>query len=278
MNRVRSAQSRSDAGTKHSGGVVTTFVSGKGGVGKTNLALNVAIQFARRGLNTILLDADFGLCNTDILLNLAPLGDAEDLLRNRRQLGELLAEGPAGLRVLCGSAGSHADGHSMTECRQLVRRLRPHCEQLVVDCGSSISASLMAAALESDQLVLTTTPEPTALADGYATLKYVSQRGFAAGCGCVVNMARSRDEATGVVRRLQRVAAEFLGLSIDDLGHVPWDRHVPQAVRARQPVLLRSPTCAASLAIEEVCRKLSPAASNGAATGGMWSRLATIFL
>lgn len=281
MSHSRRRQREVDVGRKPTGGQVIAIVSGKGGVGKTNLALNLGLQLARRR-RVILLDADFGLANADILLNVSPLADFSDLLDPDRNLDDLLVEGPCGLRVLCGvsetwSARVGAD-FAPQECVWAMERLRGASDVLIVDCGNTVNLVLAAIAGASDLLLLATTPEPTALADGYAVVKYLSNHGFAGRTGVVVNMARTRTEGQAAGRRLARVAYQFLGLSVEQLGCIPFDRHVPQAVRHRVPVVLRHPHCAASVGLEEVCSRLWPPSPGGRAGGGLWSRLAALFL
>ncbi|MBU0639912.1 MAG: P-loop NTPase [Planctomycetes bacterium] len=257
-------------------------VSGKGGVGKTNLALNLGIQLARRGLAVILVDADLGLANADILLNLAPLADLSDLLDETRVVEQLLVSGPAGLRVLCGVTGAtHPGGADIRDhrrCAAALARLRPLCDVIIVDCAAGVTPAVSSFALAADRLLLTTTPEPTALADVYATLKVLFNQGFTGEVGAVVNMVSTRGEASAAIRRLQRVAAQFLGLTVLDFGYVPRDRHVLAAVRARVPVVVSFPRCSASACIEKVSRHLLPARPQGVRPNGLWARVANLFL
>jgi len=261
--------------------IVVAVASGKGGVGKTNLAVNLGIQFARHGIPTILLDADFGLANADILLNVAPHADICDLLDEGRNPHDLLSQTAEGLRVLCGVSGPAERGEigalRPAQCVRAIERLADRCNLLLIDCGSGVNDAIAALALSSDRLILTTTPEPTALADAYALLKVLHQRGLRGQSGVVVNMTRSIDEGSAAARRLQRVARQFLGLPVEDLGGVPWDGHVPAAVRARTPVAVRYPRCAASVAIEAVGRRLLPRPAAGRLDPGVWSRVASLF-
>lgn len=282
MNRLRAIGRGDWDGEKQSGGCVTSIVSGKGGVGKTNLALNVGIQIARRGPRVILLDADFGLANADILLGAAPRADFTALLDPQRNIDDLLLAGPHGLRVLCGVSGSTRlatlRAFGPRACRWALARLRHACDVLLVDCSAGVNPVIVTFALASDRVILTTTPEPTALADGYATLKLLSHAGVLARPSVVVNMARSRAEAERVAQRLDAVARRFLGLSLENLGHVTLDPHVPRAVRSRTPVVLQAPRCAASLCLEEISMRIRPALRRSAAGGTVWSRVAALFL
>ncbi len=274
------AQRKAEA--KQLGGRVIVFCSGKGGVGKTNLALNMGILLARRGQRVILMDPDFGLANTGILPGVSPLADVDDLLEDGQPVDRLLVEGPDGLRVLCGASGLMRRGRvgevTPRECARAVARLGGCCETLLIDCGAGVSRTIISFALASDLLLLTTTPEPTALADAYAALKLLSNQGFAGRAGVVVNMVRNLAEARHVAGRLARVAQQFLGLSVEHVGEVPLDRHVPQAVRQRAPLAVRYPRCAASLCISRICDRIAPASLGRVPAGGVWSRMASLFL
>lgn len=263
-------------------GQVVVIASGKGGVGKTNLALNLSIDLARRGNRVILLDADFGLANADILLNVAPLADFSDLLNSARPVSELLVEGPHGLRLLCGVSGLTRSGKPLVlgsgTCRRAVERLQRSCDTLMVDCGAGVTRPVVAFALASDLLVVTTTPEPTALADAYATLKLLTAAGFAGRVGVVLNMVQSRAGGAAAAARLVRVAERFLGLSVEPLGCIPSDRHVRLAVQQRVPVLVRYPRCAASVSVGEISTRVAQPGTDGGASGGVWARLASLFL
>jgi flagellar biosynthesis protein FlhG len=261
-------------------GQIVVIASGKGGVGKSDCALNLGVWLARRGVDTVLVDADYGLANLDLLLNVTPLAHFGELLAGTRPVSELLMRGPAGLRVLCGVSGPRPDGApaSAASCAEAFDRLRAACAVALVDCGAGVSPLVCHLALAGDRLLLVTTPEPTAVADAYATLKFLVQQGYDGPVGVLVNQA-ARSEAEATARRMQRVARQFLGLSVELLGHVPTDRHVPLAVRAREPAALRFPRCPASVCLAAVAQRLvPPTGAKSAAPAGVWSRVASLFL
>ncbi len=268
------------AGTQAPGKVLV-IAGGKGGVGKTNLALNLGIELSRHGLHTILLDADFGHANADILLGIAPQTDLVGLLDPTRALEDLLIQGPEGLRVICGVSGlRHA--RSICEADPLLYvgtllRLKRACDVVVVDCSADVTGAAASFALACDRLILVTTPEPTAVADSYATLKLLFQRGFCAQAGVVVNMARQEADALDAARRLQRVAQQFLGLALENLGWVPFDQHVAAAVREQQAFAARYPRCAASAGIARVARRLRLVGGERRGSAGVWGRVASLF-
>ena len=262
-------------------GEVMVVASGKGGVGKTNLALNLAIQISRGGRRTILLDADFGHANADILLNIAPQADLVGLLDPNRSVEDLLSEGPEGLGVICGISGLR---HEWSVCETdpllyvgTLLRLRRSSDVLIVDCSADVTGAAATFALACDRLILVTTPEPTAVADSYATLKLLYQRGFCARAGVIVNMAARQPDAVDAVRRLQRVAEQFLGLALENLGEVPYDKHVATAVKQQVPFVTRFPHCAASERVAEIARRLQPLGGAGQGADGIWGRVASLF-
>ena len=263
-------------------GDILTIVSGKGGVGKTNLALNLGIQLSRQGRRVILVDADFGLANADILLNVSPLADVSDLLDESHPIHELLVDGPEGLRVLCGISGPGSDGTpgavDPERCTSAVRRLAETCDTLIVDCGAGVNPVVEAFAKTGDLLLLTTTPEPTALADAYATLKLLQKAGALGDVGVIVNMVRAEWQAEEVFARLRDVAARFLGLELEYLGYVSRDRHVLSAVQDRVPVTVRFPRCATSTCINVISKRFLPPAPPTLLARGLWSRVASLFL
>jgi len=270
------------AGAGPGGGRLIVFASGKGGVGKSNIALNLGLALAQQNQRTILLDADFGLANQDILLNFAPPKTTPGSRAVHSSLDERLLTGPIGLRVLCGVSGTTLDGRvphfDATAYQRVIEDLRRSADFALVDCGAGVSPAVTSLALAADQLVLITTPEPTALADVYATLKILVIQGFASRVSVVVNMARSRNEAEIVGARLARVTRQFLGLNIESLGHVLLDRHVPAAVRERVPLLLRFPHCSASECIRDICEQIGHLPAESLARRGTWARVAGLFL
>lgn len=256
--------------------------SGKGGVGKTNFALNAGIHLARRGARVTLVDADFGLANVDVLLNLTPARDLVTVLRDPRSIESALVPGPDGLRVLCGASGLRCNFAPWEidprDCLQLAQVLTAISDCVIVDCGAGVSSLIRCFSLASDMLILVTTPEPTAVVDAYATLKILHTRGFRGLVGLVVNMAHTRRDANVTMQRLRTAAREFLGLSVTDLGCIPFDRHVPLAVQQRCPLAVRYPLCSASIGIDESSRRFARKGAGGVQTSTLLEKVAKLFL
>ena len=240
--------------------------SGKGGVGKTNLAVNLAVNFARRGLRTVLLDADLGLANADVLCGITPRSTLEDVVTGECTLDEVMVTAPGGFRLLPGASGvSRLADMGQIQRRNVLEQLM-HLEQsvdvLIVDTGAGIGANSMAVAAASHSILITCTPEPTAIADAYGAIKTLSARGCRAGMQLVVNMVLNDEEGKAVHARVDRVARAFLGVKIGYAGAIPHDSAVPAAVRRREPVSIGAPNAPASKAIRQLAYTLSGAGSD----------------
>jgi len=241
---------------------VLAVASGKGGVGKTNLAVNLAIALSATGQRVLLIDADVGLANVDLVLGRRPRGHLGHVLAGRMRLAEAVQPGPAGIRWVPGAARPPG-GAGLDEARRRwllegLADLEAAHDFLVLDLPAGIGAGVLGCVREADDLVLVTTPEPPALMDAYALLKAA-----AAGpgplpdrVGLVVNMVAHRREAREVHQRLAATAERFLGLEVALLGHVFCDGHVGRAVQRQQPLLLAYPHSQAAWCIKRVATAL----------------------
>jgi flagellar biosynthesis protein FlhG len=237
------------------------FTSGKGGVGTSNLALNVAIALGNAGQRVVLVDADLGLANLDLLCGLAPLFDLGDVLGEDRPLSDTLVVGPGDIRIVPGA-------HGMRTLPEVLaagpaRLLADWCELetgadfLIVDAGSGLGPSIATLAAAADQVVVVTTPEPTSMADAQAALARFRRTGTAAPAfRAVVNQARSSAEARDCLARLCASSREFLGLVVTPLGAVRADPRVPAAVRGRRPFVVAAPHSPAARGVRGLARAL----------------------
>ena len=236
--------------------------SGKGCVGKTNMSLALALCARREYGRVLLWDADFGLANCDILLDVAPERTIADVLRGRVPLEEAITSGPGGIDVLPAGSGVRdavaPDAAQRARLREVFERLRSAYEVVVIDGAAGIGESVITLARWADAVLLVTTPEVPAVADAYATLKVLCQAGRNAGIHLLVNMARDGAEADRVAARVRAVAARFLGMQLHIAGWVPLDPHVAEAVRARVPFALAAPGCPAAAAMAAVWARIGP--------------------
>jgi flagellar biosynthesis protein FlhG len=258
---------------------VLAITSGKGGVGKTNISVGLAIAAAATGLRTVLIDGDLGLANIDILLDLQPRKNLGHLVEGTASLSEVLVRAPGGFQVLPGASGLSrvADlGHAQQQVLfDALGRLMEENDRVLIDTGAGISRSVIDLCVSAGEVLVVTTPEPTAIVDAYAMLKVFSQVKSSPKCWLVINQAQSRSEATQVMGRMRGLARQFLSMEIDDGGGVPHDPRVPASVRRRQHFSLAYPSSPAARAVKELGKNLllSPEKSNQ----GFLSRLKQMF-
>jgi flagellar biosynthesis protein FlhG len=237
------------------------LTSGKGGVGTSNLALNLAIALGERGSRVVLVDADLGLANIDLLCGLAPGCDLGDVLSGDRPLSEAIVDGPAGIRIIPGAHASRtlieALGDAPGRLIEELAGLEAGADFLVVDAGSGLGPSIATLAAAADEAVVVTTPEPTSVADAHAAIHRFRRLAAPPTLRAVVNQAASASEAVEVLGRLSATSRQFFGAVVDGLGHVRSDPHVPLAVRARLPFSVAYPGAAASRDVRRLARVLA---------------------
>ena len=197
---------------------VIAFTSGKGGVGKTNIAANFAICVAAAGKDVILIDADLGLANVDVLLNVKARNTIADVVAGKKRLEEIMYTGPGGLRVICGASGlselAELGEFQRQRVLQEICSLEQQADVIVVDTGAGISRDVMAFAETADHTVVVTTGEPTSMTDAYAMIKRLSLAAGSLRISLLVNMVESRSEAKTVFDRLAGASRKFLGTSL----------------------------------------------------------------
>lgn len=233
---------------------LVTFTSGKGGVGKSNLALNVAVAMAQRGVRVCLLDANLGSNNLDLLCGSTSYWNFGHVLTGAKSLGEVILKGPAGINVLSGASGLLAASASQDVVEQ-VAALETAYDVLIFDAGTGLSETARRFASVADVTFLVTTPEPTAIADAYATLK--------AWQGCVpsmpdvlVNRTNSAAQAKQILDRFAQTVEMFLRCSAPSGCWVAEDAAIPQAVLARRPFVEISPNGAATRDVQAIAKRL----------------------
>ena len=261
---------------------VIACTGGKGGVGKTNLALALALNAASLGRQVVLLDGDLGLANVDILLDFEPRYTLANVLSGEVSVADTLVEAPFGLRVLPGASGlsqmADLTGTQQAALMKQLEALEAACELMIFDTGAGISRTVIEFCLASEEMLVVTTPEPTAIADAYALIKVVAQRNPGCRVWVVVNMAAQRSEAELTHGRLRDLARRFLGVEVGRAGFVLQDPEVPRAVRLHRPFTLHAPAGPAALCVREVARTLGfaePCARSVAA--GFARRIGALF-
>ena len=260
---------------------VLAVSSGKGGVGKTNVAANLAICLAAAGKEVILIDADLGLANLDVILPVQGSATLAQVITQERRLEQVMRRGPAGVRVICGASGltQMAD---LTEFQRqwLIEEmsvLEHEADVIVIDTGAGISRNVLAFCQAADHTLVVTTPEPPSITDAYALIKTVTQGNSGARLSLLVNMVESRAQAKMVYQRISEVTQRFLGGALYNAGYIYRDEHVGQAVREREPVVLAYPRCPASQSLVALAQKIGRARREMGASPGFFRKVANWF-
>lgn len=252
---------RHAASTRQTGQILA-ITSGKGGVGKSNVAAGLAIMLSAAGMNVALVDGDIGLGNLDVLMGVSPGPSVADVMSGRRAIEDVLVKLPCGVHLAGGGAGAWAAGDSrnlpLADLLDGLARLRQRHDFVIVDCGGGIGHPVRQFCSAADHVLMVTTPEPTAVTDAYGLLKTLHMQNTPARMSLLVNSAVDRAEARATYERINSVSSAFLGRQIYDAGFIPADRAVPEAVRRRRPFVLASPRCPATRALAALAVKLHP--------------------
>ena len=258
------------------------ITSGKGGVGKSNVAVNLSICLAVRGLRVTLVDVDMGMANADLLMNMQPRYTLSHILSGARTIESVCTEGPCGVRFIPGCSG-RGDLANLSEFdrRNLItqlQKLKDSTDMIVLDCGAGISKNVTSFALAADRVIVVTTPQPTALTDAYGTIKSLHREQCHALICLLVNMANSRAEADATYRRIAGVARRFLNYSVADSGYMLQDTAVELAVQERCPFVVRYPDSNASACIAAMADELAQTVVGQPRRGSFFKRVVGLFV
>lgn len=236
------------------------IASGKGGVGKTSVAINLAIHLSQMGRHVVLLDADLGTANVDVLCNLCPPYNLAHVVAGRSSLEAAMVDAPGGFKLVAGASGL-AQMAALNEDERLrllrqMHRVEQAADLMLIDTGAGVGPNVLGFAACADQLVVVTTPEPTAITDAYALIKTVNRQRHGVDVRVLVNMVNDAAEGREVFDRVHAVCRRFLNLAPRYAGHIMRDVHVSAAVRRRQPFVLDSPNCEASRCIGRLAHRM----------------------
>jgi flagellar biosynthesis protein FlhG len=256
---------------------VIAVTSGKGGVGKSNIAVNLAVKFAGAGKEVILLDADLGLANADVLCNLDLPFNLSHVIARKKEVREVMYKAPGGFRLIGGASGL-ARMADLTEFdRQRLINALAELEQsadiILIDTGAGISPNVLSFTRAADDVLVVTTPEPTAITDAYAVVKVISRDGQSRRVSLLVNQAHNPAEGKVVYERIAAVAKKFLNVCLLDAGHVVADAEVPLAVRKRVPFVIGAPRSQASHCVAQLAMRLAEGVAITVEGGGFFNRM-----
>lgn len=244
---------------------VITVTSGKGGVGKTTLSVNLALQLQRQGKRVIILDADFGLANIEVMLGIRPTSNLADLMFRGKTLKDIIMMGPEQIGFISGGSGIK-EMTSMTRDQIFyvmgcLTELDDIADVIIIDTGAGIADSVLEFAASSQEVLLVATPEPTSITDAYALLKTLNRKQeFQASrtvIKLVANGVRKLEEGVEIYNKVSAVAEKFLNIQLVYLGAVVKDHNVPKSIMRQKPLLLAYPNSAAATSIVQLAYQLA---------------------
>ncbi|MBQ3600326.1 MAG: MinD/ParA family protein [Lachnospiraceae bacterium] len=243
---------------------VITVTSGKGGVGKTSLAVNMALQFQRQGKKVVILDADFGLANIEVMLGIRPQYNLADLMFNGKALKDIITEGPEGIGFISGGSGikelASLSREQIIMVMEALSELDKLVDVIIVDTGAGIADNVLEFAAASEEVLLVVTPEPTSITDAYALLKTLNHtQDFQASqtvIKLISNRVQSEKEGQEIFDKVSLVADKFLNIQLEYLGFVLNDANVSKAVMHQKPLIQVYPNTPAALSMLYLANKL----------------------
>ena len=243
---------------------VITVTSGKGGVGKSNTSINLALQFRKMGQRVIILDADFGLANIEIMFGTVPKHNLCDLIYQGKNIKDIITWGAGDVGFISGGSGivgmSNLSREYLTYIIQNLAQLDAIADVIIIDTGAGISDAVLEFLVASGEILLVTTPEPTSITDSYSLLKALNRHPRfskeVSQIKVIANRVNRVAEGEVLYNKLEAVVSRYLKIPISYLGAVPWDSQLQEAVMQQKPVSLSHPNAKASLAFEEMAAKL----------------------
>ncbi len=240
---------------------VIAVTSGKGGVGKTNIAANISYALSMKGKKTLLLDADTGLANVDVILGITPTYNLCHVLAGEKTVAETIVKGPGGMMILPASSGIQemvemSRGQKFT-LLDVLEDFDENLDFMLIDTGAGIAGNVMFFNMCASEIIVVVSPEPTSLTDAYALIKILYKSQAAQRFMILVNMALNADEASAVYRRLSKAIEHFLELSVEYIGFIPFDESVKEVIKKQHLLMEVFPSSKASGHIGKIAERLS---------------------
>lgn len=279
LKRAGTAESNSGANDPR----VITVSSGKGGVGKTNVVVNLAIACQRMGKRVLILDADLGLANIDIIFGLNPKYNIENIIKGEKDLSQVIVHGPEGVDIIPASSGVQ-ELTQLTEGQKInllneFDTLNCLYDVLLIDTGAGVSSNVIYFNLAAEERMVVATPEPTSVTDAYALIKILFFKYGIKNFYLLLNMVKDEKEAKLVYSNFSKVVARFMGgISIDYAGFIPHDNYLRESVACRKPVMCAYPGAPSSGSFKIVADHLLNRENNRRIDGNIkffWKRLVT---
>lgn len=246
--------------TDKPGSRVIAITSGKGGVGKTNFTVNLGIVFSQMGLRVVIIDADLGLANVDVVMGKMSKYNLSDVINSNKDILEILEEGPSGVKFVSGGSGVQElvklDKTQLVDLLMKLGRLDEEADIILIDTGAGLSDNVISFVHAAKEVILVTTPEPTSITDAYALIKTITHKDKTKNIKVVVNRADNATEAFNLLDKLNVVTQKFLGVKLQKLGYILNDACVVKAVKIQQPFVVSFSKSEASKNINEIALTL----------------------
>ncbi|MFW5962077.1 MAG: MinD/ParA family protein [bacterium] len=239
---------------------IIAIASGKGGVGKSNVSVNLALTMQKKGMKTLIIDADMGMANIDVLLGMTPQYNLSHVLRGQHRFEEVVLEGPHGMHFLPGTSGaSNLTDISGTAIQRLLDAsdfIEDNYDVVLIDVGAGGHRGTINFIKAADEAIIVLTPEPTAIMDAYSMIKILDDSEYGSSINLLINQVGSNREGESVSSRMEKVIKQYLGFEINTIGYIPYDRKVSKSVKEQKPITSLYPNSKASYAIEEITNSL----------------------
>ncbi|QXM06131.1 MinD/ParA family protein [Crassaminicella indica] len=239
---------------------VITITSGKGGVGKSNFTINLALALSKLGYKITILDADLGCANIDVILGIIPKYTLANVIRREKKLEEVLIEGPEGIRLISGGSGlrelTNLTEEQIVNLMNNLRSLGKNTDFILIDTGAGINNSVLSFIEATSEVILVTTPEPTSITDAYAVLKNIILGDDEKVVRVLVNRVENSQEGLEIFNKLNMASQKFLNISLQRLGYLYDDHLVSKSVKLQKPVLLSYPNSLVSKGVETIASRL----------------------
>ncbi|MDG6777651.1 MinD/ParA family protein [Thiomicrorhabdus sp. zzn3] len=239
---------------------VLAVASGKGGVGKTNVSVNLGISLSKLGNRVLLMDADMGLANVDIMLGLQTRYNLSHVLDGEKTLKQVIVEGPAGLKIIPAASGvkrmAQLTAMENAGIINAFSELSDELDVLIVDTAAGIADSVVSFCRAAQEVIVVVTDEPASITDAYALIKVLSRDYQVTRFRLLANMSRSEKHGRQLYEKLAKVSEQFLNVSLDYLGSVPFDNDLREAVQKQVPVTVGKPHSSAAQAFKEMAYEI----------------------
>ncbi len=243
---------------------VIAVTSGKGGVGKTSISVNLALQMRAQGKRVVIIDADFGLSNVEIMLGIRPQYNLADLVFRNKSIEDIITEGPNGIGFISGGSGVqdlvNLDKENIKKLIAKLVKLDTVYDVVIIDTGAGIADSVIQFVLSSPEVLLVVTPEPTSITDAYSLLKAVNRKKDFdrehKSIKVIANRVNNQEEGQEIFDKISIVVSKFLNIQLEYLGYIPADKRIAYAVMEQTPIVMSQPDSGPAVMVKKICDRL----------------------